>query len=180
MISLWYPCITTTHPFDPPPKDTHPPSNSPPKIHPPTHLQKNKNSAEATDIANAVLDGVDGILLGAETLRGKYSVITVNTILEIASQAEKVFDHTHHYEYLVSMKAIEDAAGEDESTSSEPDEASARVGGMWGMGMGWMRMGCFCCLFSVNHVCLVYCCCAYFIVCCCCACCYRVLLLLFY
>lgn len=75
----------------------------------------NHHSAEATDIANAVLDGVDGILLGAETLRGKYSVITVNTILEIASQAEKVFDHTHHYEYLVSMKALESIATEDDS-----------------------------------------------------------------
>jgi pyruvate kinase len=29
--------------------------------------------AEATDIANAVLDGVDGILLGAETLRGGWA-----------------------------------------------------------------------------------------------------------
>jgi hypothetical protein len=30
--------------------------------------------AEATDVANAVLDGVDGILLGAETLRGGWAV----------------------------------------------------------------------------------------------------------
>lgn len=40
--------------------------------------------AEATDVANAVLDGVDGILLGAETLRGKYpveSVVTVRRLL---------------------------------------------------------------------------------------------------
>jgi hypothetical protein len=36
-------------------------------------------SAEATDIANAVLDGVDGILLGAETYRGNYALECVNT-----------------------------------------------------------------------------------------------------
>ena len=39
--------------------------------------------AEATDVANAVLDGVDGILLGAETLRGKYPVDTVRTVASI-------------------------------------------------------------------------------------------------
>ena len=34
-------------------------------------------------MANAVLDGVDGILLGAETLRGKYPVETIKTVSSI-------------------------------------------------------------------------------------------------
>ncbi|EFN57223.1 hypothetical protein CHLNCDRAFT_143690 [Chlorella variabilis] len=51
----------------------------------------------ATDVANAVLDGVDGLLLGAETLRGEYPVETVETVLKLAAAAEKHFDyHTHH------------------------------------------------------------------------------------
>jgi Pyruvate kinase, barrel domain len=39
------------------------------------------------DIANAVLDGVDGILLGAETLRGEYPVDAVATIAQICRYA---------------------------------------------------------------------------------------------
>lgn len=46
--------------------------------------------AEATDVANAVLDGVDGILLGQETLRGEYPIESVQTIVSICRQAEKV------------------------------------------------------------------------------------------
>ena len=65
--------------------------------------------AEATDVANAVLDGVDCIMLGAETLRGKHPVATVETILHICKQAEKVFDHNYHFETLmrVSNAALE-------------------------------------------------------------------------
>jgi pyruvate kinase len=55
-------------------------------------------------VANAVLDGTDGILLGAETLRGKYPVETVRTILDICRQAEKVFDHANHFEHLMQVK----------------------------------------------------------------------------
>ena len=54
-------------------------------------------------MANAVLDGVDGILLGAETLRGKYPVQTVETVLAICHQAEKVFDHHYHFENLMQV-----------------------------------------------------------------------------
>ena len=55
-------------------------------------------------MANAVLDGVDGILLGAETLRGRYPVLTVDTITKICRQAEKVFDHVHHFDHLMAVR----------------------------------------------------------------------------
>uniref|UniRef100_A0A383WJV2 Pyruvate kinase n=2 Tax=Tetradesmus obliquus TaxID=3088 RepID=A0A383WJV2_TETOB len=58
--------------------------------------------AEATDIANAVLDGVDGILLGAETLRGEYPVHCVETISQICRVAEGVFDYSSHYDSLMA------------------------------------------------------------------------------
>lgn len=55
-------------------------------------------------MANAVLDGVDCIMLGAETLRGKHPVSTVETILHICKQAEKVFDHNYHFETLMRVR----------------------------------------------------------------------------
>ena len=55
-------------------------------------------------MANAVLDGCDAILLGAETLRGKQPVATVETILHICKQAERCFDHRHHFEHLMSVR----------------------------------------------------------------------------
>ena len=70
-----------------------------------TNLWEFRCRAEATDVANAVLDGVDGILLGAETLRGKYPVDTVQTVLAICHQAEKVFDHNYHFEHLMQVRA---------------------------------------------------------------------------
>ena len=58
--------------------------------------------AEATDVANAVLDGVDGMLLGAETLRGNYPVETVRTVLAICRQAELAFDHESHFDKMMA------------------------------------------------------------------------------
>lgn len=76
--------------------------------------------AEATDVANAVLDGVDGILLGAETLRGRHPVSTVDTILHICKQAEKVFDHHHHFDRL-----MQDATEANDIFDDEPGSARA-------------------------------------------------------
>ena len=64
--------------------------------------------AEATDVANAVLDGVDGFLLGAETVRGKFPVDVVAQVRRICSVAEKVFHHRRFYD--ARMEAL-DLAG---------------------------------------------------------------------
>jgi pyruvate kinase len=45
--------------------------------------------AEVTDVANAILDGTDAIMLSAETSIGKYPVQTVKMMASIAKQTER-------------------------------------------------------------------------------------------
>lgn len=44
--------------------------------------------AEATDVANAILDGTDAVMLSAETAVGKYPTETIATMARIAEHAE--------------------------------------------------------------------------------------------
>lgn len=45
--------------------------------------------AEATDVANAIIDGTDAVMLSAETAVGKYPLNTVEIMAKIARQTEK-------------------------------------------------------------------------------------------
>lgn len=57
--------------------------------------------AEATDVANLVLDGADCILLGAETFRGMQPVTAAQTVRAICRQAETVYDSESFYNKLM-------------------------------------------------------------------------------
>ncbi|NCC43369.1 MAG: pyruvate kinase [Clostridia bacterium] len=55
--------------------------------------------AEVTDVANAIYDGTDAIMLSGETAVGKYPVEAVQMMVKIAQSSEPYLDYKSHLDY---------------------------------------------------------------------------------
>ena len=61
--------------------------------------------AEATDVANAVLDGTDCVMLSGETAAGQYPVEAVAVMADICAEAEAYVDNYATYKNLMDYQA---------------------------------------------------------------------------
>lgn len=83
--------------------------------------------AETTDVANAVLDGSDALMLSAETASGKYPFKCIQTMHEIALEVERT--NTHYYNITMEDEfySVAEAIGASACLSALKLNASAIV-----------------------------------------------------
>lgn len=82
--------------------------------------------AEATDVANAVLDGTDAVMLSEETANGDFPIEAVRFMVRIAESAEADFPHNRYLE-LVPAKDISESVSHASCVLADHLDAAAIV-----------------------------------------------------
>ena len=80
--------------------------------------------AEVTDVANAIIDGADAVMLSGETTVGKYPVEAVSTMVRIAAQTEGALP----YAQILEERGHEHSALTDDAISHAACHIAAQVG----------------------------------------------------
>ena len=83
--------------------------------------------AEITDVANAVLDGSDALMLSAESASGKYPFKTIQTMHDIIVEVEKNGDYFYNMTMESEFFSVAESIGAAASLSALKLDASAIV-----------------------------------------------------